>query len=167
MGVFKTILSAVDFSDMSHDVLNYAARLAAGSPGAHLVVTNVAPDPLQEPWMAEAIDLDFAQLRKAWIADAQYCLEILTRAEGLKPGTFTPVVVVGRPADAIVELARERSADLIVIGTHGYGPVQLGSVADRVLRLAHCPVLTVSHKALAALATQAARAAVAATIAIA
>jgi len=56
--------------------------------------------------------------------------------------------VEGPPAPEIVRVAREQSADLIVVGTHGRGLLAraiLGSVADRVVRSAHCPVLVVTH----------------------
>jgi nucleotide-binding universal stress UspA family protein len=55
-------------------------------------------------------------------------------------------VAAGNPADAIVRVAKERGADLIVMGTHGRTGLQhvlLGSVAEKVVRLAGCPVLTV------------------------
>ncbi len=58
-------------------------------------------------------------------------------------------VRVGHPADEIVQLASEIDADLIVVGTHGrrgFRRLILGSVAERVLRLAHCPVLVVRPK---------------------
>lgn len=157
MGMFRTILTAVDFSEMSGDVLHYAARLAAMSPGARLLVANVVPDPLREPWMVEAVGMDFAQLQKAWIAEAYGRLEGLTQHEGLALDAFETVVVAGKPADALIELASDRAVDAIVIGTHGYGAVKhmlLGSVAERVLRHARCPVITVPHKSLATLARQ-------------
>jgi nucleotide-binding universal stress UspA family protein len=63
-------------------------------------------------------------------------------------------VVAGLPAAReIAQYAASHGADLIVVGTHGYGPVRrlvLGSVADRVVRLAPCPVLTVPHHTLRA-----------------
>jgi nucleotide-binding universal stress UspA family protein len=52
------------------------------------------------------------------------------------------------PALTIVDYARETSVDLIVMGTHGRGPMAhllMGSVAERVVRTAPCPVLTVRH----------------------
>ncbi|MGE3513217.1 MAG: universal stress protein, partial [Vicinamibacterales bacterium] len=52
------------------------------------------------------------------------------------------------PAAAIVEYANEAHVDLIIIGTHGRGGVAkllMGSVAERVVRTANCPVLTVRH----------------------
>jgi nucleotide-binding universal stress UspA family protein len=54
----------------------------------------------------------------------------------------------GSPAYAIVDYAREYDIDLIVMGTHGRGALaqlMMGSVAERVVRIAPCPVLTVRH----------------------
>jgi nucleotide-binding universal stress UspA family protein len=151
MSLFDTILTAVDFSDMSRDVLRFARRLAAVSPGAHLVVAHIVLDPLRQPYTVEAVGVDWVRLKEEWMADARQRLEELTTAEGLTPGSFSSVVVMGRPAEDIVAVARDRSADVIVIGTHGYGPVKhliLGSVAERVLRQAECPVLTVPLKSI-------------------
>ena len=54
----------------------------------------------------------------------------------------------GNTYQTVVRFAAEIGADLIVIGTHGHGPIVnllLGSIADRVVRTAPCPVLTVHH----------------------
>jgi nucleotide-binding universal stress UspA family protein len=54
--------------------------------------------------------------------------------------------VLGHPVSEILSYARDRQVDLIVMGTHGRGPlghVVMGSVAERVVRRAPCPVLTV------------------------
>jgi nucleotide-binding universal stress UspA family protein len=64
-------------------------------------------------------------------------------------GTWEIEVAVGQPAETIVRVAQERNADLIVMGTHGRTGLQhvlLGSVAEKVVRLAPCPVLTVRYK---------------------
>ncbi|HXJ78263.1 MAG TPA: universal stress protein [Candidatus Methylomirabilis sp.] len=64
-------------------------------------------------------------------------------------GPWEVEVATGPPADTIVRVARERGADLIVMGTHGRTGLQhvlLGSVAEKVVRLAPCPVLTVRHR---------------------
>jgi nucleotide-binding universal stress UspA family protein len=58
------------------------------------------------------------------------------------------VLASNAPATAIVEYANEEGVDLIVLGTHGRGAVAhllVGSVAERVVRTAPCPVLTVRH----------------------
>ena len=78
--------------------------------------------------------------------------EALTQLQDLVPdasrGTWDVEVAAGHPADTIVRVARERGVDLIVMGTHGRTGLQhvlLGSVAEKVVRLAPCPVLTVRH----------------------
>ena len=63
--------------------------------------------------------------------------------------TWGVEIAAGHPAEAIVRVAQERKADLIVMGTHGRTGLQhvlLGSVAEKVVRLAPCPVLTVRYK---------------------
>jgi nucleotide-binding universal stress UspA family protein len=79
--------------------------------------------------------------------------EALTRLRDLMPGTFrgewNAEVAAGQPADTIIRIAEERDADLIVMGTHGRTGLQhvlLGSVAEKVVRLAPCPVLTVRYR---------------------
>ena len=62
------------------------------------------------------------------------------------PLQATSAVVCGAPVPTIVKIAESKGADLIVMGTHGrrgVGHLLLGSVAERVVRLAPCPVLTV------------------------
>ncbi len=157
MAMFKTILTAVDFSEISREVLHYAVRLAGTSPGAKLVIAHVVSDPFREPWMVQTIGANFNQLQQDFISQAKWELDNLMEVEGVSKSTAEPVVVMGRPADAIVELASQRSADLLVIGTHGYGALKhlmLGSVAERVLRHAPCPVLTVPSKSVVMLAQQ-------------
>jgi nucleotide-binding universal stress UspA family protein len=69
------------------------------------------------------------------------------------PGVWESQVVAGDSADTIVQMAGELAVDLIVMGTHGRTGLQhvlLGSVAEKVVRLAPCPVLTVRYKAGAA-----------------
>ena len=69
--------------------------------------------------------------------------KLVTRIQGAVVSTE---VAVGSPAACIVAAAIEHGVDLIVMGTHGRGPlmhVMLGNVAERVVRTAPCPVLTV------------------------
>lgn len=153
MTMFTTIVVAIDFSGMSHDVLRYGARLASDSPGSRLHLVHVVPDPLQQLWTVESIAIDFEMLQQTWVTDAHARLQALAAAEGVPAASFTPAVLVGQAAEAILAFAAERSADVIVVGTHGYGPVKrflLGSVAERVLRGATCPVLTVPPTGLQA-----------------
>ena len=62
--------------------------------------------------------------------------------------TVAPAVLIGRPFMEIVKYAQAQSIDLIVIGTHGRGGLShvfMGSVAEKVVRKAPCPVLSVHH----------------------
>jgi nucleotide-binding universal stress UspA family protein len=64
-------------------------------------------------------------------------------------GAWQVEVATGVPAETIVRVAREHEVDLIVLGTHGRTGLQhvlLGSVAEKVVRLAACPVMTVRHR---------------------
>jgi nucleotide-binding universal stress UspA family protein len=64
-------------------------------------------------------------------------------------GPWEVEVAMGQPADTIVRVAQERGADLIVMSTHGRTGLQhvlMGSVAEKVVRLAPCPVLTVKRR---------------------
>jgi nucleotide-binding universal stress UspA family protein len=79
--------------------------------------------------------------------------EALTHLRDLIPQAFRDQwdveLATGHPAETIVRVAEERRADLIVMGTHGRTGLQhvlLGSVAEKVVRLASCPVMTVRHK---------------------
>jgi nucleotide-binding universal stress UspA family protein len=72
--------------------------------------------------------------------------EALTLLQDLIPdagrGTWDVALAVGHPADTVVRVAQERNVDLIVMGTHGRTGLQhvlLGSVAEKVVRLAPCP----------------------------
>jgi nucleotide-binding universal stress UspA family protein len=78
--------------------------------------------------------------------------EALTRLRDLISNAFqgpwNAEVALGHPAEAIVRVAQERGVDLIVMSTHGRTGLQhalMGSVAEKVVRLAPCPVLTVKR----------------------
>ena len=76
-------------------------------------------------------------------AEAQLHSYAREHLEGLKVET---VVLQGFPHEAIVEVARARGGDLIVVGSHGHGfmgRVLMGSTAERILHIAPCPVLVV------------------------
>ena len=72
--------------------------------------------------------------------------ELVKITRSLKGPRATTEVLFGSPARAIVEAAETNRADLIVMGTHGHGAVMhlmMGNVAERVVRMAPCPVMTV------------------------
>jgi nucleotide-binding universal stress UspA family protein len=142
----KNILVATDFSDSSATALTYGRELARRF-GAVLHVMHVVDDLSARVTLASGLpyDLGRAQTEVETVAHARLstCLDEADKRE-------LTVEIVQRtsstPAYAISTYAREAGIDLIITGTHGRGTVAhlfMGSVAERVIRTAPCPVLTV------------------------
>ena len=144
---FTTILAATDFSAASEQAVSYAASLALEF-GATLHLLHVVPDPILAAAWSEAYAYDLDKLGERLRRDAErHLAEQAARIEGI---VVTHDAVIGRPAGMIAALAGERGVDLIVMGTHGRSGVShlfMGSVAERVVRSAPCPVLTVREGA--------------------
>lgn len=140
---FSRILVPTDFGAESKAALAAAGSLARPL-GASIHLLHVARDPIMAVSTPELYGIDWARLREDIVAEAKIGLAAL--AETVKDVRVTWDVAIGRPADAIAQAAADMRADLIVMGTHGrgvMGHLLIGSVADRVIRLAHCPVMTV------------------------
>jgi nucleotide-binding universal stress UspA family protein len=140
----KTILVPTDFSECSEAAVKYGYALAEAF-GATLHLLNVVQDPYTVPWAAEGFAAPIGDLLADWQAHAKRRL-----ADSVPAGAPKTVVTtqVGSPHPEIVRYATRHEIDLIVLGTHGRGPLGhmlLGSVAERVVRTAPCPVLTVRH----------------------
>jgi len=140
---FKTILMATDFGPESHVALRSCASLAR-QLGASLHLLHVAKDPMVSLTAPELYAIDWSQLRDDVVKHARASLSAL--AASLPDVLISTEVAVGSPAETITQRAADLGADLIVVGTHGRGGVShllIGSVAERVIRLASCPVMTV------------------------
>jgi nucleotide-binding universal stress UspA family protein len=146
--MFHRIVVPTDFSDCSEEAWAVAKRVAA-APGSELVLLHVLTE---VPLYAEGV-LNIENARKIregarkWVENALEDWVAKARAEGL---SARAVVRSGVAHQEIVGLVQDERADLVVIGTHGRGGINralLGSVADRVVRLAPCPVLTVREPA--------------------
>lgn len=143
--MYKQILAALDDSPRAPEVLRHAAGLAAYS-GARLHLCHAVNVPLGLP--ADAWMLSFDDLQARLLDHARQSLARLV--EQLHPPA-TPihwgdhVTRIGRPAQIIIELAEELAVDLLVLGSHGYGPVErlLGTTAARVVNSASISVLVV------------------------
>lgn len=150
MTAFRTVVVATDFSATAREALRTATEISRTS-GARLHIVNVVLDPMNQPWMVEAAGVDWVGLKQQWMDGARGQMAALVEDQGLDASAVATAIVPGRPAVEIVRYAEEHGADLIVMGTHGYGTVRrflLGSVADQVLRQATCPVLVVPHTAV-------------------
>lgn len=141
------IMVPTDFSEASEAALAYA-RAFATCFGGSLHLVHVVEDLVALSWGADTYISALPRIREEVEADAVSRLEALLPADDpLREGARI-VLLTGNPFVEIVRYAREHDVDLIVMGTHGRGPVAhmlLGSVAEKVVRKAHCPVLTVRH----------------------
>ena len=134
----QSVVAPVDFSNPSFTALEAALDYVDGRANLHVVYV-LPPLSVAEPGVIwDTID------DQGRIAHAEASLR-----ERLSDAKFAGVdvrAVVGEAGDAIIDLAAEVNAELIVMSSHGrtgLGRVLLGSVADRVVRLAECPVLIV------------------------
>ena len=148
MIAIKNVLVATDFSGPSETALNYA-RAMARSFGAKLHVLHVF-EPL---WITSADvvggGVALATMIHGLEDTARKQLEESVTAEDRRELRAEAVMVTSEsPAREIAKYAGEQKVDLLVIGTHGRSGISrmlIGSVAEKVVRLAPCPVLTVHH----------------------
>jgi nucleotide-binding universal stress UspA family protein len=148
MIAIKNVLVPTDFGDASDAALSYGRELARQFGGT-LHVLHVV-DSLGAMTVGDlGVSFDYAQLQDQLEQASNQQLKGLVTEEDRKRVPTTLVCRTSYAAAAeILEYAREAKIDLIVMGTHGRGAfahVFMGSVAERVVRLSPCPVLTVKH----------------------
>jgi nucleotide-binding universal stress UspA family protein len=147
MITLKTVLVATDFSEPSEVAVRYG-RALADAFHATLHVMHVVPDSMSLPWATMADGLAMSDVQKQWETEARERLERLIPEVDRRTSGVVFVTRAGEPVRHIIGYAADQEIDLIVLGTHGRGAVAhmlLGSVAERVVRSAPCPVLTVRH----------------------
>ena len=151
------ILVPTDFSPPSAAALIAAKELATRF-GASIHLLHVLDDPYATAsFAAEVYGYIPPGLKESWQRAAEK--QMLTVFPEAERGPFraTTAVACGSAARTIVEYADQNGFDLIVMGTHGRGGVAhllLGSVAERVVRTARCPVLTVRETGAAVTTTE-------------
>jgi nucleotide-binding universal stress UspA family protein len=141
----KRILHASDFSPAGRPAFTLARELAQAFK-AELILFHayqaLTPLVAEAPLPPTMLDEMMASAR----ADARQRLERLAKSAKAGRLRVSTLLAEGSAADSIVRAAKRNRVGLIVLGTHGRGGVArmvLGSVAERVVRTAHCPVLTV------------------------
>jgi nucleotide-binding universal stress UspA family protein len=145
MPSIKTILVPTDFSEASETAFQYAKTVAEAF-GASLHLVHVMEDLLAHAWTAEVYVASMPQLREEIEKEAQARLGSMLSVEERLRFKAVTALVAGNPFVEIIRYAKTHNIDLIVIGTHGRGPIAhmlLGSVAEKVVRKSPCPVLTV------------------------
>ena len=141
------VLVATDFSETSASALNYGREFAR-TFGATLHVLHVVENALLLAG-PESAGFDFVQLHAELAANARETLDrIVTAEDRAQLKAVTAVRTGSSPAFAIADYAKAESIDIILMGTHGrgmMGHLLMGNVAEKVVRIAPCPVLTVHH----------------------
>jgi nucleotide-binding universal stress UspA family protein len=149
MITINRILIPIDFSTYSKEALKYAIPFARKFK-AELLLLHVV-----EPAIYPA-DFNFGQVGIPAIEDelrakAEEELKKLVETETKRRARSSTMVRVGKPFIEIITAAKEEHIDLIIMATHGHSGIEqilFGSTAERVVRKAHCPVLTVRTRAM-------------------
>ena len=142
---FRSIVVATDGSRHSTAAVSHAIGLARRN-NSQLTVIAVVPAEIAAP-----TDLDFTinmrdKLAEEEMRHAEQNARVAKEAAEKEGVGVKAYVMTGKPAEAIIQTAAEGKADLIVVGSHGRTGLErlmLGSVAERVIVLAACPVLVV------------------------
>jgi nucleotide-binding universal stress UspA family protein len=142
--LFHRIVVPTDFSECA-EVAWALAKRVAGSVGSELVLAHILVEPIVygDPSLATDTTWQLFEQGRKWVEDELEKWASAARAQGM---TVRTIVRTGSANEEIVNLATDEGAELIIMGTHGrtgLNRMLLGSVADRVIRLARCPVLTV------------------------
>ena len=145
MLTLKTVLVPTDFSAASESALRYGKAMAERF-GATLHIVHVMEDLLAHAWAAEVYVSSMPQLRDEIEKESRQRLDTLLPDAERKAFRAETALLAGNPFLEIIRYAKAHNVDLIVMGTHGRGPIAhmlLGSVAEKVVRKSPCPVLTV------------------------
>jgi universal stress protein A len=143
----KKILVPTDFSACSTKALDYDLAFAEQS-GAELILLHVV-EPAYYPAYGQDIPPDLAEFHQDVQKITQERLDKLSQEKIAGRLPARALVATGNAYEAIVESAKSLEVDLIIIATHGYTGLKhvlLGSMAERVVRHAPCPVLTVRER---------------------
>lgn len=148
MKTVTSVVAAVDLSDASGDVLRWA-RLLADQFKATLRIVHVIPD-LKAYTGFYVTAKPVETLQKEVEVEAEEKLLWLTREHlGKDHKHQIQVLAGGHPAVSLVTYLKESKADLVVVGCHGHTKPEhrlFGSTAERLLKIAPCPVVTVGQE---------------------
>jgi nucleotide-binding universal stress UspA family protein len=142
--MYTKVLVPLDGSDLSECTLEHLKAVAAGCHIPEVILLRIT-EPIPSAYWETGEDL----VRQGEQMATQNAKDYLARvADRLKADGINaePVVLYGKAADAILDYAKDRAVDLIIMSTHGRSGVSrwvLGSVADRIVRHSTAPVLTV------------------------
>ncbi len=141
---FKTILCPTDFSDESYHAIDYGLRFAKAWDAA-LIIAHIIHTPTGELYQPVGDVIHVLTFDEAKRRDLARLEEIRdTRLSGY--ANCELLVEIGDPYQQLMAITQRRQVDLIVTATHGRSALEhliLGSVAEKMIRHARCPVLVV------------------------
>jgi nucleotide-binding universal stress UspA family protein len=149
MSRIRTILHPTDFSRASAPAFKRAVQTAKDNRAQLLILHVLAPASpmlMTDGYVPPKV---YDDMEAAARAEAQKQLRRLVEKAKHSGARVKPILLEGIAHERIIQAARSRKADLVVIGTHGrtgFARFFLGSVASRVLAISPCPVLTVRGK---------------------
>jgi len=142
---FKNILVATDGSRYSNATASQAIAMAKQS-GAHLIAVSVAPSESVAPLDIVQSEMQQELIAEEELKEAEKNVRYVKDLAGKDGLDITGLILVGNPYEAIIDTAKKKDVDLIVIGSHGRSGLErlfMGSVAERVVILSPCAVLVV------------------------
>ncbi|OGP59880.1 MAG: hypothetical protein A2162_10045, partial [Deltaproteobacteria bacterium RBG_13_52_11b] len=145
---FTRILCPTDFSEPSYEAINVAGEIAFHFGSELCILHVVSPVPVV-PMGAEASAFNVPLYQQEIESSSKKSLQEIINQLEWKELKVRLIVLRGNAADEIVQTAHEENSDLIVIATRGRTGLDrliFGSVAEKVVRLAKCPVLTVTSQ---------------------
>lgn len=141
----KKILCPIDFSEPSYQALDIAGELAAHF-SARLVILHVVAEIPYLSGSTTITGLDIPKYQKQLEEISFQKISEIIENRIPKGVEAHPVITVGKAADEIVAVIEEQKPELVVIATHGESGVRhlvFGSVAEKVVRQIHVPVMTI------------------------
>jgi len=141
---FEKILTAIDFSENSEFAFDYAVTMAKQFE-SELTILHVINEPVDLRGFYVP-HISFEQLEKEIEEGAVKMMENFCSSKLASLQNYKTAIVSGIPYDEITRKAEEIGASLIVLGTHGrtgLDHILFGSTAERVVRSANCPVMTI------------------------
>ncbi len=141
----KTILCPTDFSEDSCRAIEYGVRFAKISDGT-VILAHIIHVPSGELYQPDRPTLTFEEAK----ARARTLLEDIQRKHTSGYPKCDLLVEIGDPHEQLIAIAKRRAVDLIVTATHGRSGLEhlvMGSVAEKVIRHAPCPVFVVRRGA--------------------
>ena len=144
MKTFEKILIAIDFSENSEFAFEYALTLAMQFQ-SELMIMHVINEPVDLRGFYVP-HISFEQLEKEIEEGAEKMMQKFCQSRMGAYSNYQTTIVTGIPYEEIIKKAEDTGSSLIVLGTHGRTGLDhliFGSTAERVVRSASCPVLTI------------------------